>query len=407
MNAADIAWVLISTALVLLMTPGVAFFYGGMVPLRSVIATKMQSFASLGFVSLLWAVCGYSLVFSEGNALIGGLHYLLLEGVGMEPSATYATTIPHVLFMLFQATFAIVTPALITGAIAERVPFKTWLVVMCMWSLLVYVPVAHWVWGPGGWIAAMGGLDFAGGMVVHMTSGFAALTAAVFLGNRTSFKPDETNNFSSLMVLLGATLLWFGWIGFNAGSALAANGLAAQAAATTILAASSAMSVWMICDWIIHGRPTAMGAAVGAVVGLVAITPAAGYVTLQAAILIGMVTAVVCHYVTRFVKTKLKTDDTVDVFACHGIGGLMGSLLTAVFSTTAINPAGADGLLYGGTKLFVANLVGSCAVIAFTMVMTYFVFKCVSYIMPIRVSEDVEKSGMDANQHGERAFTLR
>jgi len=406
--AADIAWMLVATALVLLMTPGVAFFYGGMVPLRSVVSTKLQSFAAMGFVTLIWAICGYSLVFSgDEGGVIGNLDYFLLNGVGMEPNPDYGSTIPHVLFMLFQCTFAIITPALITGAVAERVKFKAWLVIMSLWSLMVYVPVAHWVWGPGGWIAGMGGLDFAGGMVVHMTSGYAALVAAVMLGNRKNFRPDEQNSFSALMVLLGGTLLWFGWIGFNAGSALAADGLAAHAAATTILAAAAAMSAWMICDWMVHGRPTAIGSAVGAVAGLVAITPAAGFVSLQAAMLIGFVTAIVCNYATRLVKQKLHTDDTVDVFACHGVGGTMGSILTAVFASTAINPAGADGLLYGGTQLFMANVIGSMAVVAYTMIMTFVVFKAVSMFMKVRVSETEEKSGLDATQHGEKAFVLR
>ena len=409
MNGADTAWMLVATALVLLMTPGVAFFYGGMVPIRSVISTKLQSFASMGFVTLLWAVCGYSLVFSGDNGgIIGNLDYFLLSGVGMEPNPSYGSTIPHVLFMLFQATFAIITPALITGAVAERVRFKAWLFIMCLWSLAVYVPVAHWVWGPNGWILSMGGLDFAGGMVVHMTSGYAALVAAVFLGNRKSFKPEEgSNNFSALLVLLGGTMLWFGWIGFNAGSALAANGLAAHAAGTTILAAAAAMSTWMICDWTVQGRPTAIGAAVGAVAGLVAITPAAGFVSLQSAMLIGVITSVICHTASRVVKKRLKTDDTVDVFACHGVGGTVGCILTAIFASKAINPAGLDGLLYGETKLFMANVIGAAAVIVYTMIMTYAVFKLVGFFMPVRVTEDEERSGLDVTQHGEKAFILR
>jgi len=406
--AADIAWMLMATALVLLMTPGVAFFYGGMVPLRSVVSTKLQSFASMGFVTLLWAVCGYSLVFSgDEGGFIGNFDYFMLSGVGMEPNPSYGPTIPHVLFMLFQATFAIITPALITGAVAERVRFKAWLVIMSLWSMMVYVPVAHWVWGPDGWIAKMGGLDFAGGMVVHMTSGYAALVAAVMLGNRKNFRPDEHNSFSALMVLLGGTLLWFGWIGFNAGSALAANGLAAHAAATTILAAAAAMSTWMICDWTVHGRPTAVGSAVGAVAGLVAITPGAGFVSLQSAMFIGVITAVICNYATRLVKNKLKTDDTVDVFACHGIGGTVGAILTAVFASSAVNPAISDGLIYGETKIFFANVIGSMVVIVYTMVMTYIVFKVVGLFMKVRVSEEDEKTGLDATQHGEKAFILR
>lgn len=408
MIAADVAWMLVATALVLLMTPGVAFFYGGMVPLRSVISTKLQSFAAMGFVTLLWAICGYSLVFSgDEGGLIGNFDYAFLNGVGMEPNPAYGATIPHVLFMLFQCTFAIITPALITGAVAERVRFKAWLVIMALWSLVVYVPVAHWVWGPNGWILGMGGLDFAGGMVVHMTSGYAALVAAIMLGNRQNFSPDEHNSFSALMVLLGGTLLWFGWIGFNAGSALAANGLAAHAAGTTIMAAAAAMSAWMICDWTLSGRPTAIGSAVGAVAGLVAITPAAGFVSLQSAMVIGLVTAVVCNYATRLVKQKLKTDDTVDVFACHGVGGTMGAILTAVFASKEINPAGANGLLYGETHLFTANLLGSMAVIIYTIIATAIVFKLVSLFMTVRVSESEERSGLDVSQHGERAFVLR
>ncbi len=410
MVGADIAWMIMACALVLLMTPGVAFFYGGMVPARSVVSTKFQSFACMGVVGLLWAVCGYSLVFSgdsAGQGFIGNFGYAFLEGVGMEPNPSYGSTIPHVLFMLFQATFAIITPALITGAVAERVRFKAWIVIMAAWSLLVYVPVAHWVWGPDGWILKMGGLDFAGGLVVHMTSGYAALIAALMLGNRASFKPDQNNSFSALMVLLGATMLWFGWFGFNAGSALSASALAGQAAATTMFAASAAMTVWMICDWAITGKPSAVGAAVGAVAGLVAITPAAGFVTVQASLIIGAVAAVACNFACRLVKQKLKTDDTVDVFACHGVGGTIGTLLTAVFASKAVNPAGADGLLYGNWGLLIANGVGALAVICYTIFMTALILKVVGLIMPIRVSRQDEEFGLDLTQHGERAFVVK
>lgn len=407
---ADIAWMIMSCALVLLMTAGVAFFYGGMVPARSVISTKFQSFACIGVVAVLWAVCGYSLVFTGGEGdygFIGNLSHAFLAGVGMEPNPAYGSTIPHVLFMLFQCTFAIITPALITGAVAERVKFKSWLVIMAAWSLLVYVPVAHWVWGPGGWIAKMGGLDFAGGLVVHMTSGYAALIAALMLGNRTNFKPDQNNSFSVLLVLLGGTMLWFGWFGFNAGSALAANSLAAQAAATTMFAAATAMTVWMMCDWYVTGKPSATGAMVGAVAGLVAITPAAGFVTVQSALAIGAITAVICNYACRMVKQKLKTDDTVDVFACHGVGGTVGTLLTAVFATTSVNPAGADGLLYGGTALFMANGLAALAVISYTIAVTAFIFWAVDKVMTVRVSAADEETGLDVTQHGERAFIVR
>lgn len=408
---ADVAWMIMAVALVLLMTPGVAFFYGGMVPARSAVSTKLQSFASLGVVGLLWAVCGYSFVFSADDSglfggFIGGLDYIMLKDVGVTPHSVYGTTIPHVLFMLFQATFAIITPALITGAVAERIRFKAWLLIMAFWSVLVYVPVAHWVWGPDGWIAKIGGLDFAGGLVVHMTSGYAALVAALMLGNRATFKPDENNSFSAMMVLLGGAFLWFGWFGFNAGSALAANGLAAQAAATTMFAASAAMTMWMLLDWAGTGKPTATGAAVGAVAGLVAITPAAGYVTLQSAICIGLIASVVCHYATRWIKHTLQTDDTVDVFACHGVGGTIGAILTAVFATKTVNPAGADGLLYGGVDLFIGNAVGAIAVIAYTVVMTFVVIKLVRFMTPVRVSADDEETGLDVTQHGEKAIVI-
>lgn len=410
MVGADIAWMLVACALVLLMTPGVAFFYGGMVPARSVISTKFQSFACIGVVGLIWAVCGYSLVFTGSETdfgFIGNLDHLFLTGVGMEPNPSYGSTIPHVLFMLFQCTFAIITPALITGAVAERVRFKSWIVIMAAWSLLVYVPVAHWVWGPGGWIFKMGGLDFAGGLVVHMTSGYAALIAALMLGNRAGFKPDANTSFSALLVMLGGTLLWFGWFGFNAGSALAANGLAGQAAATTFFAAAAAMTVWMMMDWVLNGKPTAVGAMVGAVAGLVAITPAAGFVTVQASLAIGAIAAVVCNYACCVVKQKLKTDDTVDVFACHGVGGTVGTILTAVFASKAVNPAGADGLLYGGTDLLYANVIGALAVLSYTIAMTAFIFFVVGKIMPVRVSKQDEDDGLDITQHGERAFVVR
>jgi Amt family ammonium transporter len=408
MNAADIAWMLVATALVLLMTPGVAFFYGGMVDMRSAVSTKFQSFVCIGIVGLLWAVCGYSLVFSGDTAgLIGNLDFAFLKNVGMTPNPAYGPTIPHVLFMLFQATFAIITPALITGAVAERIKFKAWLIIMPLWSLLVYVPVAHWVWGPNGWIAKMGGLDFAGGLVVHMTSGYAALVAALTLGKRTNFAPEEPTNFSAMLVLLGTAFLWFGWFGFNAGSALGANALAGQAAATTMLAACAAMTVWMMCDWYVTGKPSATGAAVGAVAGLVAITPGAGYVTVQAAILIGAIAAVVCNYSVRLVKVRLKTDDTVDVFACHGVGGTVGTILTAVFATTTVNPNGANGLIYGNVALLKANLIGAVAVVAYTMIMTFIVLKLVNLITAIRVSPEDEEQGLDASQHGgEKAIAV-
>lgn len=405
MSAADICWMMVATALVLMMTPGVGFFYGGMVSRRNAVSTTFQSFICIGVIGLLWAICGYSLVFSgDVYGIIGNLDMAFLKGVGM--GAEEGATIPDVLFMLFQGTFAIITPALITGAVAGRISFKAWLLIMPLWSLLVYMPVAHWVWGPNGWIGAIGGLDFAGGLVVHMTSGYAALVAALVIGNRTNFNPDESETFSAPLVLLGTTLLWIGWFGFNAGSALAANELAAYVVGTTLFAASASMTVWMICDWCIGGRPTAVGSAVGAVAGLVAITPAAGFVSLQAAIVIGAITAVICNMATRLVKEKLKTDDTVDVFACHGVGGTVGTILTAVFATTQINPDGADGLLYGDASLMIANMTGAIVVAVYTMVVTLIIIQAVRFITPVRVTPQEELKGLDISQHGEKAFSL-
>lgn len=409
MVPADISWMLVATVLVLLMTPGVGFFYGGMVSRRNAVSTTFQSFICIGIIGLLWALCGYSLVFSDGDAFgfIGGFDYLFLQNVGIEPNSDYGSTIPHALFMLFQATFAVITPALISGSMAERIRFKAWIILMPIWSLLVYVPVAHWVWGPNGWIGAMGGLDFAGGLVVHMTSGFAAFVAALMLGNRAKFEPEkDQNGFSATMVLLGTAMLWVGWFGFNAGSALAADGLAAYAAATTFFASVTAMTVWMICDWIITGRPSAVGAAVGAVAGLVAITPAAGFVTMMSAIMIGAIASVLCNLSVHLVKKKFKTDDTVDVFACHGVGGTIGTILTAVFATTEVNPNGVNGLIHGEVDLLIANTIGAVVVVGYTMIMTYLIIKAISWVTAVRVSAEEEETGLDISQHGEKVFTL-
>ena len=352
-DSGDTAWVLISAALVLLMTPGLAFFYGGMVRSKSVLSTLFQNYAALAVVGLLWAVCGYSLVFSgDHGGLIGDLSKAFLNGVGQEPNADYAATIPHLAFMIYQCMFAVITPALITGAFAERVSFKAWVLFMGLWTLLVYFPIAHWVWGVGGWIHQMGGIDFAGGMVVHMSAGFSALVAAILLGKRRGFDKMDAKPHDTGMILLGTALLWFGWFGFNAGSALGANGLAAQAFATTFFASAASMTSWTLMDWIVKGKPSAVGAAVGAVAGLATITPAAGFVTVSSALLIGCLAGLVCNGAVIFIKSTSKIDDTLDVFGCHGIGGTLGVLLTGVFATKAVNPAGADGLFYGGTHFF-------------------------------------------------------
>lgn len=403
-SAGDTAWILISTALVLLMTPGLALFYAGMVRSKNVISTLFKNFAAVGAVGVLWAVVGYSLVFGKTHdGLIGGLEYVLLNGVGQTPNADYAATIPHIAFVLFQCMFAIITPALITGAIVERIRFKAWLTIMVLWALLVYVPVAHWVWGVGGWIRELGALDFAGGLVVHMTAGYSALVIARLLGRRTDIEAHAPHDIG--MVILGTALLFFGWFGFNAGSALAANGVAAQAFATTFFAGAGAMVSWILAEWMLKGKPSALGACVGAVAGLVAITPAAGFVTVSSALIIGLITGVSCFLAVSFIKAKFSLDDSLDVFGCHGVGGTIGAILTAVFADPAVNPAGAKGLLLGETKLLDANLL-SCGVVAlYSMAMTAVIVVIVRKLGPIRVDESAEEMGLDLSQHGETLST--
>lgn len=324
-DSGDTAWILVSIAMVFLMTPGLAFFYGGMVRTRHVVSTMYQTFVAVGVVGVLWIVIGYSLAFSgDISGVIGDLSYFMTEGIGHEANGT----IPHLAFMIFQGMFAVICPAIIVGAFAERISFKAWIPIMGIWSLAVYAPVCHWVWGSGGWIAGHGGLDFAGGLVVHTTAGVAALVAAMTFGRRkdfgTSMRPYDTG-----LVILGTGLLTFGWFGFNAGSALGANSLAAHAAVTTFLSAASAMLGWTMVDWHRKGKPSALGSAIGMVVGLVAITPAAGFVSVPAALFIGLASAILCNYIAEFLKQKLHLDDTLDVFACHGVGGILGAI-TAV-----------------------------------------------------------------------------
>lgn len=400
LSAGDTAWILISTALVLLMTPGLALFYAGMVRSKNVISTLFKNFAAVGAVGVLWAVVGYSLVFGRTHdGLIGGFEYVLLNGVGQTPNADYAATIPHIAFVLFQCMFAIITPALITGAIVERIRFKAWLTIMVLWALLVYVPVAHWVWGVGGWIRELGALDFAGGLVVHMTAGYSALVIARLLGRRSDIEAHAPHDIG--MVILGTALLFFGWFGFNAGSALAANGVAAQAFATTFFAGAGAMVSWILAEWLLKGKPSALGACVGAVAGLVAITPGAGFVTVSSALVIGFITGVSCFLAVSYIKAKFSLDDSLDVFGCHGVGGTIGALLTAVFADPSVNAAGAKGLLLGETKLLEANLL-SCGVVAlYSMAMTALIVVVVRRLGPIRVDESAEEMGLDLSQHGE------
>ena len=397
-DSGDTAWMMISTALVLLMTPGLAFFYAGMVRRKNAVSTLYQNIVALGVIGLAWVVIGFSLAFSGGSGFIGDTAKVMLNGVGQEPDGS--ATIPFLLFMMFQMMFAIITPALMTGAFAERVRFKSWLLVLLLWSICVYSPVAHWVWAPTGWLLAKGALDFAGGFVVHMTAGFSALVAAIVIGKRSDFgkthKPYDVG-----MIVLGTSLLWFGWFGFNAGSALASGGLAVQAFTTTFISAAAAMLMWTLVDNIKDGKPTIMGACIGIVAGLVAITPAAGFVTPASAIVIGLLAGSICNIVARMVKNTFKIDDTLDVFACHGIGGLLGIIMTGLLATKAVNSAGADGLLNGGSALFAANLTGAVSVAVYSMVVTFIILKVVNIISPLRVSSSDESSGLDSSQHGE------
>ncbi len=399
-DSGDTAWVMTATAMVLFMTPGLAFFYAGMVRGKNVISTLYQSVIAMGVVGVLWAVIGYSLAFSTGSPFIGDTSYFMLNGVTQD--AVEPSTIPHILFMAFQMMFAIITPALITGAFAERVNFKAWILILVLWSLFVYAPVAHWVWTPSGWLATQGALDFAGGFVVHLTAGCSALAAAILFGKRRDFG-QSIKPHSVAYIVLGTAMLWFGWFGFNAGSALTAGGLASQALVNTFMASAVALLAWTFLDTVKDGKPTAMGGCIGVVAGLVAITPAAGYVTVSSALLIGLLAGIVCNLVARFVKGQLKIDDSLDVFACHGIGGTIGILMTGLLATTTINPAGADGLLNGGEKLFFANLVGILSVAVYSMIATIVIIKLVNIFVTVRVSESDESQGLDSTQHGESA----
>lgn len=403
-NGADTTWVLVSSALVMLMTPGLAFFYGGLVRQKNVLSTLMHSFFILALISVQWVLWGYSLAFSPSvGGFIGGLDWLGLQGVGMEPNADYAATIPHYAFMAFQMMFAIITPALISGAFAERKRFAAFAVFALVWATVVYAPVAHWVWGVGGWIRTLGALDFAGGTVVHITSGVSALVCALVLGKRLGFGQEPMQPHNAAYTLLGTGLLWFGWFGFNAGSSLAANGLAASAFVTTNTAAAAGMLAWLGASWIRHKRPSVIGASAGAIAGLVGITPAAGFVTPMAAVVIGLVTGFACFFAVEYV-VRGRVDDALDVFGVHGVGGIVGALLTGVFATTTVNPAGFDGLLYGNPGQLVTQAIAVVVVGAYAAVVTFVLLKIIDATIGIRVSEAEEQEGLDASQHGEAAY---
>ncbi len=405
-DTGDTAWVLISTALVMLMTPGLALFYGGLVRRKNVLSTIMHSFFMLALVSVIWVLWGYSLAFGPdagGLGIIGTLQWAGLEGVTGAPSDVYATTVPHLAFMSFQMMFAIITPALITGAFAERKRFKAFVLFSVGWATLVYAPIAHWVWSPDGWLYSLGVLDFAGGTVVHLSSGVAALVAALMVGRRMGLVEPATEPHDVPMTVLGAGLLWFGWFGFNAGSALGANGIAAVALVTTNTAAAMAALTWVTISWLHRGTPSVVGAAVGAVAGLVAITPAAGYVSPSAAVLIGFGVGVVC-YGASLLRLRSRVDDALDVFAVHGVGGAFGAVATGVFASVAVNAAGRDGLLAGVPGQVAIQLVGVGVVAIYSAAMTAGILLAVNAIVRIRVPRDAEEAGLDLAQHGEIAY---
>lgn len=404
-DTGDTAWLLVSTALVWLMTPGLALFYGGMVRRKNLLATMMMSFAIIAMVSVLWVLYGYSLSFGpDTSSIIGGLDWLGLKSVGQDPSSVYATTVPQLAFMAFQAMFAIITVALITGAVVERMKFSALLIFSALWLTMVYCPVAHWVWGSGGWLAKLGVLDFAGGIVVHISAGVSALALALVLRPRKGFKdrePMEPNNIP--MVVLGAGLLWFGWFGFNAGSALTSGGLASSAFVATNTAAAAAAITWMILSWL-YRRPTIMGTATGAIAGLAAITPAAGFVPPLAGIPIGIVAGVLCYYAMLLRAKKMGVDESLDVWACHGIGGTWGALATGIFASVAVNPAGANGLIFGNAMQLVKQLLAVAVVWGFAFGATWVVGKVLDITIGLRVNATEETVGLDISQHGERAY---
>jgi len=405
-NSGDTAWVLISSALVLLMTPGLAFFYGGMVRRKNVLSVLMQCFIIMSVLSIQWVLFGYSLSFAPSKGFWGGFAWLGLNGVGFEPYADYAGTIPHQAFMIFQAMFAVITPALIIGAFAERMKFSAFLVFTLLWATLVYDPLCHWVWGMGGWLRNMGALDFAGGTVVHINAGIAALVTAIVLGRRSNLDKNVPTPHNMPFVVLGTALLWFGWFGFNAGSALAANGLAVNAFVVTNTAAAAAGLSWALIEWIRNGKPTIFGVCSGAVAGLVAITPAAGFVSVIPAIIIGLLVSVFCFVAVTVIKPLLGYDDSLDAFGVHCVGGIWGALATGLFASKLVNPAGADGLFFGNPKQLLIQLAAVAVTIVYTAVVTLIIYKLVDLFIGVRVDEKSEAMGLDLTQHHERAYTV-
>jgi ammonium transporter, Amt family len=406
LSAGDTAFVAFSAALVLLMTPGLGLFYGGMVRQKNVLGTIMQSFVVIGLISLQWAFFGYSLAFgADHHGFLGGLNFAWLHGVGQAANPDYAPTIPHQAFMIFQAMFAIITPALITGAFVERFKFSAFLLFMLLWATFVYDPVAHWIWGSGGWLRNLGVIDFAGGLVVHVSAGVAALVAALMIGKRRAHAKAIILPHNMTMVLLGTALLWFGWFGFNAGSALGANGVAISAFINTNFAGASAMLCWLLLEWIVRGKPTALGAASGAVAGLAAVTPASGFVGPMAAIVIGLVASPLCYLAIQ-AKNMLGYDDTLDAFGVHGISGSWGTLATGLFAVTTVNAAGANGLLHGNPHLLAVQALGIGVTAVFSAIGTFIILKILDLTIGIRIPDHEEMIGLDLTQHGEAGYHM-
>jgi Amt family ammonium transporter len=403
-NAGDTAWILVCCSLVLLMTPALALFYGGMVRRKNVLSTLILSFVFMALIGVQWILYGYSLAFgTDINGVIGGLNFAGFNGVGALPNADYSKTIPHSLFAAFQMMFAVITPALITGAFVERVKFKSVLLFGLIWSTLVYDPLCHWVWGQGGWLKQLGVLDFAGGTVVHIAAGFSALAFAFVIGPRRGYgkAPMEPHNIS--LTILGAGLLWVGWFGFNAGSALAANGVAVNALLTTNSSAATAGLIWMLLSWL-DGRPSPLGIATGMVVGLAAVTPASGFVTPLTAMMIGAVAALLSYYAMRF-RDRRKLDESLDVWACHGIASTWGMIATGLFATVAVNADGGNGLFNGNAAQIGVQLLAVAVTIAFSFIVTYVVAKLLDWSIGLRVTPIEEEVGLDISSHGERAYS--
>ena len=405
-NSGDTAWVVISTGLVMLMTPALAIFYGGLVRRKNILGVLMQCFMAFSIISILWILFGYSLSFAPGHSWIGGLGWLGMKGVDFTPNPDYAPTIPHQAFMLYQSMFAAITPALIIGAFAERMKFSAYVIFTILWSTFVYNPVCHWIWGVDGWLRAIGVVDFAGGAVVHINAGIAALVTAFIIGKRKNYKDMPTPPHNLPTAVLGAGLLWFGWFGFNAGSALAANGLAVNALVATNTAAAAAVISWALMERVMTGSATMLGVISGAIAGLAAVTPAAGYVNPAGAILIGFISSVLCYMAVSKIKIIFKYDDSLDAFGIHGISGIWGTIATGIFATKAVNAAGVDGWLYGNARQLFVQVEATVVTLVYSLLATLIIYKLIDWTVGVRVTEKQELQGLDLSQHNERAYTL-